>query len=150
MRNAKLQDVLLAATIGSACAVGCAAASEDPKSRELVAVTRLEHAPAGSLSVSDDGHYEFVDFSSKSRHEGTLSNSEIEMLEHHLASPRLETVYGEQDPDADRCDHEAAGLILHSRLGSACIVKTDLTDEHARESLEFLSTLFETKAAENK
>jgi hypothetical protein len=141
--------VLLAAIIGSVCEVGCAAASQDAKSQELVAVTRLEHSQAGSLSVSDDGHYEFVDFSSNSQHDGTLSNSEMETFMLHLASPRLEMVYDEQDPGGDRCDHDAAGLILHSRLGAACIVKTDLTDQHIRETMEFLSTLFATKAAEN-
>jgi hypothetical protein len=111
-----------------------------------LAVALLEHTPSGSLSVSDDGHYEFVDFTSKSAHGGTLSNAEKTTLERHLAAPRLEAIYDAQDPDGDRCEGEAAGYIVRSRLGTACIIMTDVADESTRESLEFFSTLFDAKA----
>jgi hypothetical protein len=139
----------LVAAWGLVCVQGCAA-TQDKKSRELVAVTRLEKTPTGSLSVSDDGRYEFVNFTSNSEHDGELSSSEMDALKRHLAAPALEAVYGAKDPDPDRCTRDNAGFVLHSRLGAACIVMTDVADQRARESLEFFATLFEGKATEGQ
>jgi len=148
MRSAELLALFLAAE-ALAFVQGCAA-GQDKKSRELVAVTRLARTPAGSLSVSDDGRYEFVNFTTKREHDGRLSSSELESLNRHLASPRIDAVYETRDPDPARCEREEAGLVLHSRLGAACFVATNPVDPAVRESLEFFATLFGTKATERR
>jgi hypothetical protein len=148
MRRAELLAVFLAAA-ALASGQGCAA-GQDKKSRELVAVTRLARTPAGSLSVSDDGRYEFVNFASKRAHDGELSSGELATLNRHLASPRLDAVYEARDSDPTRCERDEAGLVLHSRLGTACFVATDTAAPAVRESLEFFATLFAARATERR
>jgi hypothetical protein len=147
MRNATLQRALLAGTLAFASGVGCPAEDGDTVSRQLVAVTLPMHAPDGILMVSDDGSYEFVDSSSRSKHDGILSSAEMAALKDHLASPRLDALYAFKDPTGNRCSHEAAGLLLSSRVGTACIIKTDIDGEDVLESFDFFVALFDAKAA---
>jgi hypothetical protein len=134
------------AALGSACALGCAA-NHDASSRELVAVSHVASPPVGALSVSDDGSYEFVDSTKRTKHTGLLSDAELARLRSQISSPGLEALYGHRAASPDRCEHESTSYVVGSRLGSACFVPGDVSDPGARARLDFFVTLFTEKSA---
>jgi hypothetical protein len=132
------------------CALGlvpACATDGDAKSRELVAISHLT-APAGSLSVSDDRSYAFLDDTTKSEKRGTLSSAEFEALQPHVARASLDALYAQRDSDPDRCGRASDGYILVSPAGTGCFVLSTVADAGARASVEFFATLFSQKANE--
>jgi len=126
--------------------VPACAADGDAKSRELVAISHLATAPAGSLSVSDDRSYAFLDDTSKSEKRGTLSSTEFEALKPHVARASLDALYTHRDSDPDRCGLASDGYILVSPAGTGCFVLSAVVDAEARASVEFFAALFSQKA----
>jgi hypothetical protein len=129
------------AALASAATSGCAA-DHDAVSRELVAISHLASPPVGALSVTDDGHYEFVDSTARTTHTGVLPAAELARLRSQVASPGLDALYTQRAADPDRCEQESTSYVVGSRLGTACFVKGDVADPEARARLEFLVSLF--------
>jgi hypothetical protein len=123
----------------SACASG-----GDAASRQLGAISRVT-APSGSLAISDDGGYSFVDSSKMRETHGKLSPSQLDEVEARVAEPRLSKLYGFRAED-DACEGADDGYFLQSRLGTACFVTSSLTDSSARADLDFFRDLYEDTA----
>ena len=126
--------------------VPACATDGDAKSRELVAISHLATAPVGSLSISDDRTYAFLDQTSKSEKRGTLSSAEFEKLRPRVARSALDALYAHRNADPDRCGLANDGYVLVSRAGTGCFVLSSLADAEARASVEFLVMLFSQKA----
>lgn len=137
----RLGALLGALGFAPACAV-----DGDAKSRELVAVSHLATAPVGSLSVSDDRSYAFLDDTSKSEKRGTLSPAEFEALKPHVARAALDALYASRDADPNHCGRASDGYILVSPAGTGCFVLSALADAEARANVEFFAALFRQKA----
>lgn len=129
----------LALFTASACASG-----GDAASRQLVAISRVA-TPSGSLAISDDGAYSFVDSSKMRETQGKLSPVELDEVEAHVAEPRLSKLYGFRADD-DACEGADDGYFLQSRLGTACFVRSTLADSSAQADLDFFSALYEDKS----
>jgi hypothetical protein len=138
--------LLVAVALASAGAPGCAA-NHDAVSRELVAISHVASPPVGALSVADDGRYEFVDSSARTKHAGLLSAAELALLRSQVASPGLEAFYTQSASSPERCQHESTSYVIGSRLGTACFVESDIAEPEARARLEFFVTLFTEKSA---
>jgi hypothetical protein len=142
------RDLLLVAVgaLVSACAPGCAA-NHDAASRQLVAISHVASPPVGALSVADDGHYEFVDSTARTKHTGVLPAAELARLRSHVASPGLDALYTHRAANPDRCQQESTSYVVGSRLGTACFVQGDVAEPASRARLDFFVTLFTEKSS---
>jgi hypothetical protein len=111
-----------------------------------MAISHLATAPVGSLSISDDGTYVFLDQTRKSEKRGTLSPADFEKLRPQVARTALDALYAHRDADPDRCGRASDGYILVSQAGTGCFVVSALTNADARARVELFATLFRQKA----
>lgn len=134
----------LALALGQTLVAGCAA-NGDAASRELLAITHLAAEPVGLLSVSDDGTFSFLNWTSSSQTRGALSSAEFATLRAHLTPAKLEALYA-QGSDSGPCDQETNSYFLHTKAGVACFVVATVSDPAARATLDFFVELFAQKA----
>ncbi len=137
--------LVVVAALASACAPGCAA-NRDAVSRELVAISHVASPPVGALSVADDGRYEFVDSTARTKHAGVLAAAELARLRSQVASPGLEAFYTQSASSPERCRQESASYVVGTRLGTACFVPGNVAEPEARARLEFFVALFSQKS----
>jgi hypothetical protein len=127
--------------------VAACAGNHDASSREIFSMVHLSATPTGSLSLSDDRSYEFLDSSSKSQRKGSLSQSEFDSLTHGLSRDALEALYSHEEASAEACTKDADGYVLNTKVGSACLVTRNVSDPNARAILDSLVALFDRIAA---
>jgi hypothetical protein len=132
------------AALVSAYTPGCAS-NHDAASRQLVAISHVASPPVGALSVNDDGRYEFVDSTARTKHAGVLPTAELARLRSQVASPGLDALYT-RAVNPDRCQRESTSYVVGTRLGTACFVEGDVREPAARARLEFFVGLFTEKS----
>jgi len=140
----KWAPLLVGYALAPLAAPACAGGG-DAVSRQLVAISHLA-TTQGSLAISDDGGYSFVDSSQERETHGQLSATEFEEVKLLVGEPGLSRLYGFRASDDEVCTTAADSYFLQSKMGTACFVVSDVTDSSAREDLDFLSALYEAKA----
>jgi len=131
---------------GFALAVAGCASRHDESSRQVVSVSHLSTPPVGSLSVSSDSAYEFLDFRAQSALRGRLTESEFAALNVHTNQSALRELYAHAESDSSHCDGGGDGYLVTSVLGTACFVVSAIADSQSRAHLEFLASLLSQKA----